>query len=147
MHRKAIPLAVLALAAVTYADAPKPPSTEDALVAHVAEAKWAAPKIAEIPPGVMASPIAVDPKSGGSVGYAKFPPGYVFPPHWHSATEYSALISGKAAFTVAGKTHELVPGSYLVIPPKTEHGVTCGQGAECVLLTRRAGPTDYHFVK
>ncbi len=147
MHRRAIPLVVFALAAITYADAPKLPSTEDALVAHLAGAKWAAPTVPGIPPGVMASPIAVDPNTGGSVGYAKFPPGFVFPTHWHSATEYTVLISGKASFTVAGKTHELVPGSYLVVPPKTEHGVTCGQGAECVLLTRRAGPTDYHFVK
>jgi len=147
MPRRAIPLVVFALAAITYADAPKPPSTEDQLVAHLAEAKWAAPKVAEIPPGVMASPIAVDPTTGGSVAYAKLPPGYVFPTHWHSATEYSVLISGKASFTVAGKTHQLVPGSYLVIPPKTHHGVTCAQGAECVILTRRAGPTDYHFVK
>ena len=93
------------------------------------------------------SPIAVDPNTGGSVGYAKFPPGFVFPTHWHSATEYTVLISGKASFTVAGKTHQLVPGSYLVVPPKTEHGVTCSQGADCVLLTRRGGPTDYHFVR
>ncbi len=71
----------------------------------------------------------------------------MFPTHWHSATEHTVLITGKASFTVGGKTHQLVPGSYLVVRPKTEHGVTCGQGAECVLLTRRAGPTDYHFVK
>ena len=147
MHRRAIPLVVFALAAITYADAPKLPSTEDALVAHLAEAKWVAPTVPGIPPGVMASPIAVDPSTGGSVGYAKFPPGFVFPTHWHSATEYTVLISGKASFTVAGKTHQLVPGSYLTVPPKTEHGVTCSQGADCVLLTRRGGPTDYHFVK
>ena len=47
---------------------------------------------------------------------------------------------------IAGKEHQIVPGSYFVIPAKTVHQLTCGTGAECVLLTRRAGPTDYNFV-
>ncbi len=67
--------------------------------------------------------------------------------HWHSATEYSTLISGKAQFTVAGKASELEPGSYIVIPPKAPHMLKCMPGAECVVLTRRAGPTDYTWVK
>ena len=45
------------------------------------------------------------------------------------------------------KPHQLVPGSYIVIPPKTVHSAACAEGAECVLLTRRSGPTDYNFVK
>lgn len=145
MFRNGTPLAILLVAVLTYADPAKPPSAEDALVTHVADAKWAAPQLPEIPSGAMTSPIAVDPKTGGSVGYAKFPPGYVFPSHWHSQTEYTVLLSGKARFTIEGKSHELVPGSYIVIPAKSHHAVTCGAGSECLLLTRRAGPTDYHF--
>jgi quercetin dioxygenase-like cupin family protein len=139
--------AALLLALGASAEGPaKPPSTEDALVAQVAEAKWTVPKIPGFPSGVMASPIAVDPGSGQSVGYAKFAPGVSFPLHWHSATEYSVLISGKATLTVDGKTHDLVAGSYAVIPAKAQHKLDCAAGAECVILTRRAGPTDYHFV-
>lgn len=145
MKRMPAGLALL-VATVALADAPKPPSTEDAMVVHLADLKWTAPKVPGIPPGVMTSPVAVDPASGGSVGYAKFPPGYVFPAHWHSATEYSVLISGSPTFTVDGKSHTLLPGSYLVIPPKAKHDVRCGPAAECVILTRRAGPTDYHWV-
>src|SRR2546421_3402235 len=115
MHMNRIALLLLGTAAL--ADAPKPPSTEDAQVAHVADAKWAPPKSPEIPPGAVASPIAVDPSTGGSIAYAKFPGGYKFPAHWHSATEYTALISGKLNFTLDGKPHQLVPGSYIVIPP------------------------------
>lgn len=137
---------LLLAAAAARADAPKPPSTEAALVAHLAEAKWAPPKAPEIPPGLMASPIAVDPGSGGSIAYAKLPAGYALPAHWHSATEYTVLISGKATFVVDGKTSDLAPGSYTVIPAKAVHQVTCAAGSECLLLTRRAGPTDYHFV-
>ncbi len=137
---------VLPATLVLAADA-KPPSTEDQQVAHLKDAKWTPPKAPEIPPGVVASPIATDPASGANIGYAKFPPGYTFPMHWHSATEYTLVISGKGQFTVNGKAYDLEPGSYIVIPAKAHHMAKCLPGAECVLLTRRAGPTDYNWVK
>jgi quercetin dioxygenase-like cupin family protein len=145
MLRTAV-LAVL-LAGIARADAPKPPSSEEALVAHVAEAKWSAPTNPNIPPGLTSSPIAADPANGAPIGYAKFPAGYVFPLHWHTFNEYTSLISGKLDFTVDGKTHTLAPGSYIVIPAKARHKATCLAGSECILLTRRAGPVDYNFVK
>lgn len=55
------------------------------------------------------------------------------------------LIAGKLNFVLEGKPHALVPGSYIVIPPKTVHSATCAAGAECVLLTRRAGPNRLSF--
>jgi quercetin dioxygenase-like cupin family protein len=137
---------VIALAAAAAADAPKPPSSEGPLVSHVADAKWVAPKL-DVPPGLMASPIAADPATGAPIGYTKLPAGYVFPLHWHSHAEYTSLISGKLILTIAGKPNELAPGSYVVIPAKTEHKAECAAGAECILLTRRGGPADYHFVK
>jgi len=148
MHKRATLLFTFFLTAAAYAQAPaaKPPSSEDALVVNLADAKWAAPSVQGIPPGLLASPIGVDPKTGGPIGYAKFPPGYVFPQHWHSHTEYAVLISGKVTFTMDGKAYELSPGSYVVIPPKAHHGVTCAKGSECIILSRRAGPLDYNFV-
>jgi quercetin dioxygenase-like cupin family protein len=143
--RLALPLSLVA--AVCLAADSKPPSTEDAQVAQLKDAKWAPPKAPQIPPGAMVSPIATDPASGGSVGYAKFPAGYAFPSHTHSATEYSTVVSGKVRFTLDGKAYDLEPGSYIVIPPKTHHQLQCGAGAECVVLTRRAGPTDYSWDK
>lgn len=144
--RRTIAFAVL-FAAVARADAPKPPSSEEALVANVADAKWSAPKVPEIPPGLLAAPIAADPATAAPVGYAKFPAGYVFPTHWHSFNEYTVLISGKVTFTLDGKSHALAPGSYIVIPAKSPHKAACAAGSDCILLTRRAGPADYHFVK
>jgi quercetin dioxygenase-like cupin family protein len=140
-------LVVLPAALALAADAPKPPSMEDQLVANVKDAKWTAPKAPEIPPGAMVSPIASDPPPGGSIGYAKFPAGYTFPMHWHSATESTSLVSGRIVFTVDGKSYELEPGSYIVIPPKMHHMAKCAPGADCILLTRRGGPTDYFWVK
>src|SRR6266581_3713773 len=97
-------LAALLLAVAARADAPaKPPSTEDGLVAHIADAKWAAPKVAGMPPGPMASAIAVDPATGASIAYVKLPPGFVFPTHWHTTTEYTVLLSGKSTIRIDGK--------------------------------------------
>lgn len=139
-------LVVLPAALAIAADAPKPPGMDDQNVAHVKDAKWAPPKAPEIPPGAMGSPIASDP-NGPNIGYAKFAPGYTFPMHWHTFTEYTVLISGKGQFTVNGKAYDLQPGSYIVIPPKAHHMAKCAPGSECILLTRRAGPADYNWVK
>jgi len=141
-----LPVLALLSFAVARADAPRPPSTEEQLVAHLGEAKWAAPKAPGFPAGVMGSAIAVDPASGASIAYAKFEPGLVLPAHWHSHTEYSTLLAGKGTLVVDGKSYDEAPGSYAVIPAKAQHQFTCAPGAECILLTRRAGPTDYHWV-
>ena len=150
MSKKAFAAVMLLVGAVVFAQAQapaKPPSSEDALVANLADAKWAASTVPEIPPGLVGAPIAVDPKTGGPIGYAKLPPKYVFPMHWHSHPEYVVLISGKASFTLDGKTHQLLPGAYLTIPAKAHHSLTCSGESECVIISRRGGPVDYHFVK
>ncbi len=133
-------------AALAHAADTKLPAMDEQQAAHLKDAKWTPPKAPEIPPGVMASPIASDP-NGPNIGYAKFPPGYTFPMHFHSFTESTALISGKITFTVNGTPYDLAPGDYVVIPPKAHHMAKCAPGAECILLTRRAGPADYNWVK
>jgi quercetin dioxygenase-like cupin family protein len=139
-------LAALLLATVTRADAPaKPPSTEDGRVVHLSDVQWTPAKLKEFPPGAMSSIIAVDPQTGGSIGYGKFPAGGALATHWHSFTEYTLLLSGKATFTVDGKPSELSPGDFIVIPAKVPHSLKCGAAAQCVVFTRRGGATDYHF--
>ena len=49
--------------------------------------------------------------------------------------------------TIEGKQSDVTPGSYFVIPANVVHQLTCAAGADCLLLTRRGGPVDYHFVK
>jgi quercetin dioxygenase-like cupin family protein len=142
---RSILLALLASSALA-ADAPKPPSTEEALVADPAEAKFAPVNLPGVPPGVQGAMVGVDPATKGATTYAKIPAKYHFPAHWHSYAEYTVLISGAATLVIDGKPHPVVPGSYFVIPAKTKHELECG-AAECLLLTRRAGPTDYNFVK
>ncbi len=143
---RTLALAALLLATVARSDAPaKLPSPEDSQVAHLKDAQWAPPKAKQFPAGAMGAPVAVDPQTGASVGYGKFPPGTALPSHWHSFAEYTVLLSGKATFTVDGKSTELSPGDYIVIPAKAHHRLTCGPTSECVLITRRAGAVDYNF--
>jgi quercetin dioxygenase-like cupin family protein len=141
-------LVVLPAALALAADAPPTLPTMDALqAASLKDAKWTAPKAPEIPPGVMVAPIASDPAPGGNIGYAKYPPGYTFPMHWHSATEFTTVISGKLQYVIDGKSYDLEAGGYIVIPAKANHLAKCGAGVECIVVTRRGGPTDYHWVK
>jgi quercetin dioxygenase-like cupin family protein len=138
---------VLCSAAVARADGTARPAVDEAQVAGVAEAQWNPVKLAEVPAGAWSSLVAGDPKTGPSVAYAKFPPGFAFPAHRHTHHEYSVLLSGKASFTLDGKQHALLPGSYVTIPGGVVHSVVCEAAGECLLLTRRAGPTDYQFEK
>lgn len=138
-------IALIASAAV--ADAPKPPSTEEALVADLGSAKFVDSTRPNSPKGSQQALVGVDPNTKGATAYAKTPAGTGLPAHWHSHSEYTVLISGTAALMVAGKTRQIGPGSYFVIPAKTPHQLTCNTGGDCLLLTRRGGPTDYNFVK
>ena len=138
-------LAVLPTALVFAADN-KPPAMDDQQVANLKDAKWGAPKAPEIPAGVMVAPIAAD-AGAANIGYAKYPPGYVFPTHFHSAVETTTLISGKGRYTISGKAYDLEPGGYIVIPAKAPHKFECFKGAECVAVTRRPAPADYNWVK
>jgi quercetin dioxygenase-like cupin family protein len=142
--RKLLPL--LFIAGATLADAPQPPSTEETLVATLATAKFTESKSPGMPKGLQSAVLGIDPNTKGLTNYARTPAGAGLAAHWHSFAEYTVLLAGTGTLVIAGKEHQIVPGSYFVIPAKTVHQLTCGTGAECVLLTRRAGPTDYNFV-
>ena len=142
--RKLVPFL---FAAAALADAPKPPSTEEALVVNVASAKFADSTTPNSPKGSQGAMIGVDPNTKGATVYGKTPAGTGLPAHWHSHAEYTALLAGNGTLMLDGKQHQMAPGGYVVIPAKMVHQFTCNAGADCLLLTRRGGPTDYNFVK
>jgi quercetin dioxygenase-like cupin family protein len=142
MHKLA---AVLIAAGATAAA--NPPSTEEALVADVATAKFVDATIPQASKGSQSALIGVDPATKGPTNYSKTPAGTGLPAHWHSHAEYTVLVSGKGTLLLDGKPHEAAAGSYFVIPAKMVHQFTCSQGADCLLLTRRGGPADYNWVK
>ena len=140
-------LILLLIAAAAQADAPKPPSSEELLVARLETAHFSESTTPNAPKGSMGATLGVDPVTKGATTYARTPAGTGLPAHWHSATEYTVLLGGKGTLTIEGKQYEVTPGSYFVIPANLVHQLTCATGADCLLLTRRGGPVDYHFVK
>jgi quercetin dioxygenase-like cupin family protein len=124
-----------------------PPSTEEAMVVHLKDAKFAPATAPGMPQGLSNSPVGVDPNTKGPTGYGKFTAGTKLGEHWHSYAEYTVLISGTATLMINDKAQEVSAGDYFIIPAKARHSLACGPSADCVLLTRRAGPVDYNFVK
>ncbi len=124
-----------------------PTSTEEALVADVATAKFVDATLPQAAKGSQTALIGVDPATKGPTAYSKTPAGTGLPAHWHSHAEYTVLVSGKGTLLLDGKPHEAAAGSYFVIPAKMPHQFTCSAGADCLLLTRRGGPADYNWVK
>lgn len=143
--RKILPV-LLFVSVAAIADGPTPPSTEDVLVAQLSTAKFADVTTPNAPKGMQAAVIGVDPATKGGTAYSKTPAGTGLAAHWHSFAEYTALLQGKGTLMINGKSQEVGPGSYFVIPAKTPHQFTCAAGADCYMLTRRAGPADYNFV-
>jgi quercetin dioxygenase-like cupin family protein len=137
---------VVMLACTARAEAPQPPSTEEILVTDPTTAKFSPITTSGFAPGAQAAPIGVDPNTKGATGYAKFPPKYQVAPHWHSYAEYVTVVKGPATLTLDGKRYEMVAGSYAVIPAKAKHELVCG-ASECLVISRRAGPVDYNWVK
>jgi quercetin dioxygenase-like cupin family protein len=124
-----------------------PPSTEEAMVVHLKDAKFAQSTAPGMPQGVAGAPIGVDPNTKGPTGYAKIAPGTKVPEHTHSYAEYTVVLSGNATLMINDKAQEVSAGDYFIIPAKTRHSLACGPSADCVQLTRRAGPVDYNWVK
>lgn len=124
---------------------PLPPSTDDWLVAQLADAKWmpAQKMDAHLPAGMEVALIGADPMSTGITAYLRMKPGYKLPAHAHIHIEWLTMLSGKGEFTVAGKRVASTAGTYVVIPSKTRHEFACDAGAECVFVMRRSGPTEY----
>ena len=126
---------------------PLPPSTDEYLVAQLADAKWMpANKLdAKIPAGADVALIGADPMSTGVTMYMRTKAGYKLPAHSHIHLEYDTVIAGKGSYVVDGKKIAAVPGTFIVVPSKAKHEFSCDAGAECVVVVRRSGPTEYNW--
>lgn len=100
------------------------------------------------PVGVRTARQGVDPDTGGITYYAMFPAGSHFDLHWHSHDEYVVVVAGELSIQLGEQTHSLSVGSYVVIPGELPHSWTVPAGeTDAVILVRRAGPADFHFVE
>ena len=110
---------------------------------------WGAPGGGSgFPVGVRTARQGVDPDTGGITYYAMFPAGSHFDLHWHSHDEYVVVVAGELSIQLGEQTHSLSVGSYVVIPGELPHSWTVPTGeTDAVILVRRAGPADFHFVE
>lgn len=123
------------------------PSTP--LVVNLSELEWGPPGGGNgFPVGVQTARQGIDPLTGGITYFALFPAGSHFQTHWHTHDEYAVVVSGSLEILLGEETHPLEVGSYIVIPGSLEHAWTVpANGDDAVILVRRAGPADFHFVK
>src|SRR2546423_15392948 len=115
---------------------PLPPSTDEYLVAQLADAKWVpAQKLdAKVPAGAEVALIGADPMSTGATTYVRTKAGYHLPLHWHTHHEYATMIAGKGTYVVDGKKIATVPGTFIIVPSRAQHEFTCDAAAECIFL-------------
>ncbi len=98
------------------------------------------------PAGLRNAPIATDPETGGPTYLARFPAGSEFAMHWHTHTETVVVLEGAVDIVLDGARHTARAGAYIVIPGKAHHAWFVHGEADAVLLARRDGPADFHFV-
>jgi len=119
------------------------------LAIDLKDVPWGAPGGGNgFPVGVRTARQGVDPDTGGITYYAMFPAGSHFDLHWHSHDEYVVVVAGELSIQLGEQTHSLSVGSYVVIPGELLHSWTVPAGeTDAVILVRRAGPADFHFVE
>lgn len=134
--------------AVNFLFVPATSLAADAKVQKINEIEWGAPGGGNgFPVGVQTAQQGVDPDTGGVTYYALFPAGSHFDLHWHTHDEYVVVVAGELSIRLGDEDHELAVGSYIVIPGSLNHSWTVPAGGEdAIILVRRAGPADFHFV-
>ena len=120
----------------------------DPIALNFAELEWSPPGGGNgYPLGLRTSRVGVDPDTGGVTYYAMFPAGSHFDLHWHTHDEYVVVVAGEIRIRLGEEDYDLSVGSYIVIPGELNHSWTVPAGGEdAVILVRRAGPADFHFV-
>jgi mannose-6-phosphate isomerase-like protein (cupin superfamily) len=98
------------------------------------------------PVGVRTERQGTDPVTGGITYYAMFPSGSHFDLHWHTYDEHVVVVQGSVTIVLGEQSHSLGVGSYVVIPGKMNHSWDIPQGEDAVIVVRRGGPADFHFV-
>lgn len=123
-------------------------SASEPLAINLAELEWGPRGGGNGSPlGLRTARQGIDPITGGVTYYAMFPAGSHFDLHWHSHDEYVVVVAGELTIVLGEESHDLAVGSYVVIPGKLNHSWDVPAGGEdAVILVRRAGPADFHYV-
>ena len=129
-------------------DGPSAQQVTQPLAVNLDELEWGPPGGGNGSPlGLRTARQGVDPKTGGQTYYAMFPAGSHFDLHWHTYDEHVVVVKGELTIELGDEVYELSTGSYIVIPGKLNHSWDVPDGGdEAVILVRRAGPADFHYV-
>ncbi len=129
-------------------DGPLAQQVTQPLAVNLDELDWGPPGGGNGSPlGLRTARQGVDPKTGGQTYYAMFPAGSHFDLHWHTYDEHVVVVKGELTIELGDEVYELSTGSYIVIPGKLNHSWDVPEGGdEAVILVRRAGPADFHYV-
>ncbi|HKB04806.1 MAG TPA: cupin domain-containing protein [Gemmataceae bacterium] len=134
-------------------DPPRPGGSPAAKLSHMValpdDVKWG-PAPPALPPGAKMVVLDGDPtKAGQFTIRAKFPDGYVIPPHWHSIEENLTVISGSFGLGLGdrlerNKIRNLPAGSYVRLGKEERHFAVAK--GETVVQVHGMGPFDLHYV-
>ena len=117
------------------------------LVINWKTADWGPPtNRPRFPTGLRNAPITTDLATGGVTYLARFPAGSRFELHWHTYTETVVVLDGTVDIVMEGVRHTAGEGSYILIPGLAHHTWEVPDQGDVVLLARRDGPADFHFV-
>lgn len=119
----------------------------DSLAINLADVEWGEPADGSIAPaGTRTALQSTNPNTGGVSYYTWFPAGGFFDQHWHTQDEYVVLISGEATISLGKDLYNLEPGAFIVIPGGIPHYWDIPKTGDAIILVKRDGPPDFHFV-
>ncbi|PCJ27061.1 MAG: hypothetical protein COA96_03870 [SAR86 cluster bacterium] len=117
------------------------------MTVRLSEINWGPPGGGNgFPVGVRTERQGADPVTGGITYYALFPSGSHFDLHWHTHDEYVVVVQGLLTIVLGEESHLLEVGSYIVIPGNMHHSWDVHGDEDAVIVVRRGGPADFHFV-
>lgn len=120
----------------------------EALAINLGELEWGPPGGGNgVPAGTRTARQGIDPDTGGITYFAHFPAGTRFDRHWHTHDEFVSVQQGSVRIILGEQSYELEAGAYVVIPGGMEHVWEIPESSDVIILVRRAGPADFHFVE
>jgi quercetin dioxygenase-like cupin family protein len=111
----------------------------DVLLVNSGTAKWQAES-----GGSESMVLREDAQTGALELFARYPPGHVFPPHWHSVNERIVLLEGQLSISVGGSRTTLDPGGFAYLPAKQVQTMTCVSKSRCGFYVSWDGHLDFH---
>lgn len=84
-----------------------------------------------------------DPAKGGFGALKQVPAGAVLPLHSHTHDSRVVVVKGSIALEIQGKTSNMTPGSYSLIPGGMPHAATCTGKTACEYFEQMDAAFDF----